>query len=259
MAKPDVVPERLKSPINTKIISLIIGAAIAFQTILYFISNTDFVDYPVYAVSLVNPLAASIASFVVAYRYKGTHVFGKAYFSLACAYLMVFFAELTYLFYDFIFEIDPYPSIADVFFFALYPFTLAHLILNTRFFKPSINKSDKIWIAAIPILIIVIYAIASFNEMEEANFDFYYGLIFTAGSAVTLGFAIMGAKVFRQGILGTAWLVLVIGILANTIGDVWYYYLEIFGGYDLIHPVNLFWYTSYWIIVYALIKHRSVI
>ncbi len=103
------------------------------------------------------------------------------------------------------------------------------------------------------------YGFTAIEELGEANFDFYYGMIFVAGASVTLVFAILGAKVFREGVLGVAWLLLVIGILGLTIGDVWYYNLEIFGEYNLQHPVNLFWYIGYWVIVYALIKHKTII
>ena len=259
MTRPNVVPGRLESPINFKILALIIGVALSFQAFLYLFPDLDEADSIVFVISIINPLAASIASFVVAKRYKGAKVFGRAYFSLGIAYLMVFCAEVTYLIYDLFLGLDPYPSIADVFFFALYPFTLIHLILNIRFFKPSLGIGTKIWIVVIPIGIIITYVFSAFQEIEETNFDFYYGIIFITGSAVTLVFAVLGARVFKEGVLGKAWLLLVIGILANTIGDVWYYYLEVFGGYDLIHPVNLFWYTSYWIIVYALYKHKSII
>lgn len=27
--------------------------------------------------------------------------------------------------------------------------------------------------------------------------------------------------------------------------DIWYYNLELFEGYDLLHPVNMFWYSRY--------------
>jgi len=81
--------------------------------------------------------------------------------------------------------------------------------------------------------------------------------MFTIGSAITLAFAILGAKIFKEGALGTVWFLLVIGILVNTIGDVWYYHLEIFGQYDLMHPVNIFWYSSYWLMVYALYRHKK--
>ncbi len=256
--EPEKVPEKLQSPVNFKIIALIISVTIAFHI---FISNIDesTSDEIISVVSFVNPLSVAIASFFIARRYLGTQIFGRAYTALGFAYLSVFFAEVTYLVYDLFLGLDPYPSIADVFFFALYPLTLVHLILNIRFFNVKSNVLTKIWMVAIPIGILTIYSIFAFEEIGEANFDFYYGMIFIAGASATLVFAILGAKIFREGILGVAWLLLVIGILGLTIGDVWYYYLETFGEYDLQHPVNLFWYAGYWIIVYALIKHKNII
>jgi len=257
--KPDVVPEHLDASINFKILGIIIGAAIIFQVILLSIPESISKDYLIYVVSIINPLAASIASFIIAKRYWGTGVFGKAYTSLGFGYLMISFAEITYLIYEQFLELDPYPSIADVFFFAFYPLILIHLILNLKFFKTNFGMLDKILLSVISISIISTYVVLSFNELGETSFDFYYGTIFAIVSALTLAFACVGALTFREGAIGKAWFLLVIGILAATIGDIWYYYLEVFGGYSLVHPVNLFWYTSYWIVVYALMKHKNVI
>jgi hypothetical protein len=263
---PDIVPDQLKNSINYKILALIFVSALSFKIILYILPDSENQNYEllISIISFINPLAASIASFFVWTRYSGSRIFGRAYFSLGMAYLMVFAAELTYLVYDLVLNADPYPSIADIFFFALYPFTMIHLILNIKFFKSKIIQTEKKWLFIIPIAIITIYIISFQYSIPEGvgdsnSFDFYYGLIFTTASAITLTFAILGAKIFREGALGTVWLLLVIGILANTIGDVWYYHLEIFGHYDLMHPVNIFWYSSYWLIVYALYKHKDVI
>ena len=262
--KPNIVPEHLKNPINYKILVLIFVSVLTFQSILYFIPESEHEKYEfvISVISFVNPLATSIASFVVWKWYGGSLVFGRAYFFLGMGYFMVFTAELTYLIYDLVLNIDPYPSVADVFFFALYPFTLIHLILNIKFFKLKILQTEKKWLFIIPIFIIITYVgfsiLSTSGESEDyISFDFFYGLVFTIGSAVTLAFAIVGAKIFREGALGTVWLLLVIGILVNTIGDVWYYHLEIFEQYNLMHPVNIFWYSSYWLMVYALYRHKK--
>ncbi len=264
--KPNIVPERLDNPLNYKVIFLIFVSVLTFQLILSIVpeSENEKIDLIISIVSFVNPLAASIASFTIWTRYRGTKVFGRAYFSLGMAYLMVFAAELTYLVYDILLNLDPYPSIADVFFFALYPFTMIHILLNIKFFKSKVFQNERNWLFIIPIPIIVIYVASSVylfevEGIEYSSFDFFYGILFTSGSAVTLAFAILGVKIFREGIMGTVWLLLVIGILTNTIGDVWYYHLEIFEQYDLLHPVNVFWYFSYWLIVYALYKHKKTI
>ncbi|MGC2561759.1 MAG: hypothetical protein WA326_01995, partial [Nitrososphaeraceae archaeon] len=69
----------------------------------------------------------------------------------------------------------------------------------------------------------------------------------------------LGALVFRKSILGTVWLLLVVGITITTVGDVWYYYLEIFGQYDETHVVNSMWIVGYMVVAYALYKHRKTI
>jgi hypothetical protein len=51
----------------------------------------------------------------------------------------------------------------------------------------------------------------------------------------------------------------VAGIAIGIVGDVWYYYLEIFGQYDETHVVNSMWIVSYMVVAYALYKHRKTI
>ena len=265
--EPSTVPENLNNPLNYKVIMMVFVAVFTFQIILYAIpeSENEKVGLIISVVSIVSPLAVSIISFVIWSRYKGTKIFGRAYVSLGLAYFMVFAAEVTYFIYHMILQVDPYPSIADVFFFALYPFTMIHLILNIKFFKPKIFQSEKKWLVIIPIPIIIIYIFTSIFLIQEKgieyhnSFDFIYGVLFITGSTITLALAFLGVKIFRESAMGTVWLLLVVGIFTNTIGDVWYYHLEIFEQYTLFHPVNVFWYSSYWLIVYALYKHREAI
>jgi hypothetical protein len=257
--KPDIVPEKLEDKINYWLILLIVGLTISFQSSLYFFADEDTAGQIISVISFVNPMVATIAGFIVAKRYVSSHTFGRAYLTLSCGFLSVTIAEILYLFYDLILQTDPYPSPADIFFFALYPFVLTHLIIATRFFKPKINIKEILWMVAIPIVIVSSYITLSLDQLQETNFDFYYGLIFAVEPAVVLPFAILDAKTFKGGILGTPWFILVIAIISLTIGDVWYYYLEIFDEFSLLHPVNMFWYAGYWIVVYALHKHKKSI
>ena len=258
MAEPDIVPSKLKTNINLKVIVGIISVVIVFHIYVNFVSNPDDADNIISIFSFLNPLAVSIASFIVAAKYIDAGVYRRAYIALGFAYLMIFLGELSYLIYDLVLEIEPYPSIADVFFFLQYPLTIAYLIINIKFFS-TITSKYKIWIIALPSLIIAGYASNAFSELGEYGFDFFYGVSFVASASVLLAFTVLGATIFREGLLGKAWMILVIGILSLTIGDTWYYHLELIGEFDLIHPVNLFWYAGYWIIIYALYKHKKII
>ena len=258
MDNPDIVPDRLRTNINYKIISGIIIAVVSFHIFVNYVSPLDDTDVIISIFSFLNPLAVSVASFVVAAKYIDAGVYRKAYLSLGFAYVMIFLGEITYLVYDLLLGVEPYPSIADVFFFLQYPLTIVYLILNIRFFS-SFTRKYAAWIIALASLILISYASVALSELGETGFDFYYGVIFVVSASVLLAFSVLGATIFREGLLGKAWMILVIGILSLTIGDVWYYYLELLGLFDLTHPVNLFWYAGYWIIIYALYKHKKVI
>ena len=123
----------------------------------------------------------------------------------------------------------------------------------------EIKNIDKIWVAAIPIVITATYVVLSLSDTGEANFDFYYGSIFVAATSIALSLTILGTRILKEGALGKSWLILLLGVLVLTFADDWYYYLEIAGDYDLTHPVNTLWYAGYWIIAYALLKHKKII
>lgn len=258
MAEPDVVPEKLKNPLNYKILILIfaIGAGIYF--VIQNLSEDD-AGSLIFILSVVIALSVSVYSFIVSKRYWGTAIFGKSYFALGLAYLSYALGEVLYYTFDLILGIDPYPSVADIFFFGLYPLTLIHLILNIRFFSAKLSTISKIWLPSIPIIFFVVYGAISFAEFEEANFDFYFGMIFVAATSIVLTTAILGASLFRQGLIGAAWLLLVVGILINALADLWYLELEIFGEYYDAHPVTVIWYVSNMLMIYALYKHQKVI
>jgi hypothetical protein len=258
LEKPQEVPNRLTTKIDYRVFVLLFGLVVGLQTYLSFATEEN-ADLMGTGVSLANPLAASAIGFYVARKYSNSLVFGKSYLVLALGLLSMGLGEATYAFYDLVLEEDPYPSIADVFFFGFYPLAFYHIFKNVRFFQAKIGNLTKALIVILPISIVGIYSSLSFQQIGEFNFDYFYGLIFISSSAVVLTAAILGARVFRQGMLGVAWLVLLIGILLTTIGDVWYYYMETFEQYTLIHPVNLFWYASYWVIFYALYKHQKII
>ncbi|MBS3922330.1 MAG: histidine kinase [Nitrosarchaeum sp.] len=250
----EIVPDKLESSINYKILAIIGGLVLGFH---FLVNNTEESDLLVYIFSMGIPASVAIFSFIVGRRYIGTLVYARAYNMLGIAFLLMLFAELTYFVYEQFLDLEPYPSIADVFFFVFYPMIIIYLIINIRFFAPKLTKSGIGAIIGIPVIATTTYLGLTIEDF--GSFDFFYGIIFVAAASATLGLAINAAKIFRGGLVGTAWLVLVLGITINLIGDVWYYYIEVIESYSLSHPVNLFWYSAYLLILYALYKHKKSI
>lgn len=249
--RPEIVPEKISSPINFKIIGVIAILVIGFHILVNYSEESDAL---VYGFSMIIPLSVTIFAFITAKRYSGAIVYSKAYTMLGIGFAMIFLAELTYFIYEQVLDLDPYPSIADVFFFVFYPMLIIYLIINIKFFAPKITKSGWAIIFGTPLITTSAYTYLTI--LDFGSFDFYYGIIFIAAASITLGLAINTARIFKGGLIGTAWLILVIGIILNVIGDTWYYYLEVISEYSLADPVNLCWYSAYLLILYALYKHK---
>ena len=207
----------------------------------------------------VSCLAAGVAAVLIARRYWGSEVFGRTYLALAIAFFLQAAGDFTYIYYDWYTEEAPYPSVADIFFLLFYPFAAFHLVKNIKYFKKDLKWSQKIGVPILAILIVAAFAYMSIDMIEEEPFDFYFGLVFVSASAVILALAILGAVVFQDSILGTAWLLLAGGIFIFTVADVWYYYLEVVDGYTGDHFVNTLWVLGNTAIIYALYKHKKTI
>lgn len=252
--RPGVVPEKLGSPINFKIVGIIAVIVIGFHILVNYLDDSDLL---VAGFSMMIPLAVSIFGFITSRRYSGTIVYSKAYVMLGIGFLLMFSAELTYFIYEEILDLDPYPSIADVFFFMFYPMLILYLVINLKFFSPKISKRGIGLMIGMPLVATTTYIFLTIED--HGSFDFYYGIIFITAASITLGLALHTSKIFKGGLIGTAWLILVIGIIINVIGDVWYYYIEVIGEYTLTDPVNLCWYSAYLLILYALYKHKKAL
>jgi len=252
--------KKLSRSINYKVLGIIFARTILYKISLYQVDPDEFnVPEILYMAGI---LGCAGFSFMVSKRYRGSEVFGKAYLFLGLAFVSWFIGDFGYVYYDHVLGLDPYPNPFDAGFAASYVFASLHLVLNTRYFKPQWNKQMKILLVVFPVVIVVSYSIIAYVEWgdyEELRFDIIYGNIWTAGASIELALAIIGASVFRNSILKEAWLLLAIGILIWTVGDVWYAYTEVFEAFDNTHPTNTLWVASFMVVMYALYKHRQVV
>lgn len=180
-------------------------------------------------------------------------VFGNGFLALGIAFFMYFLGELTFILNEVVLKIDPYPSYSDIFYFAFFPFAFYHVYVNLKFFGVSHRKTILMTIITVSFFTAIYFVLS-----DEKNFDFWYGLINVVGSSTVLGLGFSALSVFRNSVLGKIWVILVMGIILKTIGDVWYSYLEIFDQYTAVHPVNLFWISAWIVMGFSLIRHSRL-
>ncbi len=258
--KEPVVPDKLEEKIDYRIFGIIVVVVVTFQFYLYTFKSPDdhTVTFLASFIYSVTAFIAAIASFFIAKRYWNSEIFGKSYLALAFGMILNVLGEGIYYVLEQQSQI-PSPSISDWASLSFYPLIFYHLAKNISFFKPTIKKTTKLFVILMPIVVTVVYAFVQYGKEQAADTTFYLGLAYIIGSTVILSAAILGAAVFRQGILGVPWLVLALGIVLLTVGDVWYSYLDVFNLYTVQHPVNLLWSAGFLVMAYALYKHKKVI
>ena len=148
-----------KSGLNYKILLLIAGLAVIYQIFNYMLPEKEGELSPIDYVITISVLTCAISSFILAKRYGRSAVFGRAYIALGIGFAALAIGEIIWNYYTAVLKIDPYPSIADIFFFAYYPFIIYHLIRNIKFFRRKISLRTKAWLAGIPVLIVLLYLV----------------------------------------------------------------------------------------------------
>ena len=255
-----VVADKLKEKIDYKIFGIITAIVVVFQLYLNTFKSPDdpTVNFLASFIYSITALIAAAAAFFISKRYWNSEVFGKSYLALAFGMIMNVLGEGIYYVLEQQGQV-PSPSISDWASLSFYPLAFYHLAKNISFFKPVIRKPLKLFVIAIPIVVSSIYAFIQYGQEQAADTTFFLGLAYIVGGTVILSAAILGSAVFRQGVLGVPWLILTLGIVLSTVGDVWYSYLDVYNLYTVQHPVNLLWSAGFLVIAYALYKHKKVI
>lgn len=203
-----------------------------------------------------------VTSILVAKKYHGSEMLGKAYLFLGLGFFSWFIADLGYYHAQFVLEIDPWPSPFDIGFLANYVFAILHLYLNTKFFKPKWTRQMKGILIVIPLIALVSYnliAYQAWGDYDGLLFDLFFTSLFVLGISTTLALAIIGASVFRTSVLKETWLLLATGIFLWAVADSIYVYLETIEAFTHNHPINSLWSAAFMIIIYALYKHHKAL
>ena len=267
-------PLKTESKINWYVISIIFILIVAYDIANSIEPSID-AELDFFEITrMLGFLAVSLFSFVVAKRYWGSTVFGKAYLALAIGYTFYFFGDLLWYVFEIGYQVEnPYPYFPDIGYFGFYPFAIYHLKTNIHYFKRKLDTNQKKILFLIPFGTALIFTIGSLVPFDASSgltslkilpvpvydqtyyIEFLTGLAFVIATTVTFVYAIIGAQVFQTGQLSIAWRLILVGIGLNTVADIHYYFTELFGSYDRTSPVHGIWMASTIILCYALYKH----
>lgn len=158
--------------------------------------------------------------------------FGKAWFCLAIFIILWFVAERIWMMYELVYQTDPWPSEADIFWLAGYPMYFAFTFFYLKPFRKSIPSTTIITVIGLTIMLaaFMIY----YSSIQEEGLDTYdavLGLSYPVADALTLIPITLGLILFFRGQVHFLWSCMLIGMLFFVISDYGFFFLSQSGDY----------------------------
>lgn len=187
-------------------------------------------------------------------RYKtvGKHGIAWLFFMIGCA--SWFIAESTWVVYELVLDIDPFPSSADIFYVMGYPM----MFIFMRFYLEPVKKAitRKIACSSIAIAVIVLLPTVYFTVSDDFDIDgdlLEQVLLITYPilDVIILAPAIMGLMLFFRGGVNFSWTMILLGILMMAVGDTAFYFTDMNEEYFTGHPIEISYYWAYLLLIFG--------
>lgn len=213
---------------------------------------TDFTYIPVAGAFVI--LSIIISSI---FRKTGNH--GKAWLVFTGTAISWFIAETTWTIYELVYHTNPFPSYADAFYIAGYPFLFLFSILYLKPFKKLISRKIILStsLIAVTVLIPSLYMTIE-SSSDESKFAIVLGITYPVADAIILIPAMIGIFLFFRGEVNFLWTLLLIGILFEVIADTGFQYFTLNDSYYTGHPVDILFIWSYIMFSFGVYSHIQI-
>ena len=189
--------------------------------------------------------------------YKQKHYQSKAFLFFTLGVSCWFIADQIWYLYDYIYNVDPFPSEADIFYIVAYPFFVVFLFISLKSIRKSITK--KIWLFSfvLSFAFLIPSILACFTALEETE-----GGLDIISKSIALSYPILSSFQLIPAVIGImflakkgasySWMLLLFGFLIYSISDTFYLFSTLDGSYYDGHPVDLLYLYSYLLLIFSL-------
>jgi len=248
----------------------LIGLAVCFILGLVFLFQAYYADSMELITNVLAPLTAGGAVLSATFamrRYwdKPSSRLSRIWLCFTLGMLLWFLGEITWAMYVLVSNVEiPYPSIADALWLIGYVPLLIAIELYVKLFRPALSRKlyfgSTAVISAAGVALFSVMApllIATEENVLLLGIDLAYPVL----DIIVLSQAIFGLLVFTmtrlKGKVGTAWILISLGIIMNVIGDILFSYSTAQEAYFDGHPLDLFFYWGYVLFALAFYTHMK--
>jgi len=200
------------------VVSIIIIALLYTTRLILDDNQFAFISTPSYII--IPGSLAAISLYVAIIEWKNNTQHKIAMLCFAIGSTSWFVAEQIWQILAVVFNQDPFPSMADVFYLFGYPFFIAFLILYLKPIKQTITKQTNVFAAIISIVFLIpsLHVLIDYYQ-EDATLSIFIGLLYPILGAVLLFLSLLGITFFVRGTQTYFWTFVFIGFLIFTISD----------------------------------------
>ncbi|HXW03361.1 MAG TPA: two-component sensor histidine kinase, partial [Nitrosarchaeum sp.] len=127
------------------LVSFLLGITLLYQ-VRPFLEDSQFIVISIPSYAIILGILILFSFLLTIKLYKQNHFQSKAFVLFTIGVSFWFTADQIWVIYENIYDVDPFPSIADIFYIGAYPFFVGFLLLSLKPIKKLITK--KIWLFA---------------------------------------------------------------------------------------------------------------
>ena len=189
--------------------------------------------------------------------YKQKHYQSKAFLFFTIGVSCWFIADQIWYLYDYIYNVDPFPSEADIFYIAAYPFFVIFLFISLKSIRKSITKKTWLFSFVLSFTFLIPSLLACFNAVEETEggldiISKSIALSYPILSSFQLAPAVIGIMFLAKKGVSYSWMLLLFGFLIYSVSDTFYLFSTLDGSYYDGHPVDLMYLYSFLLLIFSL-------
>lgn len=207
------------------------------------------------------PVSATLAvlSTILALRFKQSGNHGKAWLFFLGTSISWCIAETTWTVYELVFNVNPFPSLADVFYLGGYPLLFCFMLY---YLKPVRNVASRRIIlgailASVVMMIPSVYMAYDFDP-KVSLLENILATSYPVADAIILIPSLIGIVLFFKGEVSFTWSLVCLAIILLSIGDTGFQFATFTNTYYTGHPVDIVFLWSYILFSFGVYDHIKI-
>lgn len=202
-------------------------------------------------------LVALSAVLALRFRRHGNH--GKAWLFFLGTSISWFIAETTWTIYELVFNSNPFPSLADLFYIGGYPFLLCFLIYYLKPVRKAASRKITIGAILVSTVILIPSVYMAYNfDLKVSILENALATSYPIADAIVIIPAMIGVVLFFRGEVNFTWSLICLAIVLQSVGDTGFQFATFTNTYYTGHPVDIVFLWSYTLFTFGVYDHIQI-